>query len=388
MVHRGMRQDFLGELLQTSVGVRDRLSRMLTSQEWEWLLNEADRHAIVGILACGVIRLPKEQQPPKGILLQWMGPMLFIEQKNKLVTRVCQNLCRRFEADGFACCVLKGQANHAYYPSEMGARRHSGDIDIWIQPKVLKREKGGSNPTREVVEYVQEKMEMTGLCWLHANCDVEEVPVEVHFRPSFFSRPIRNRRFQRHFSDITSCVEWKSVGEAEIPAMKVEEDVIYQMNHIFRHLIDEGIGLRQIVDYYYVLKRFREDCFALKDSGEPKVKKVTEMINWLGMNRFAKALMYVLKELLGMPEEYLLYIPSEKDGKFLMDEILMSGNFGHQDPRMEQIASGGYLKRRFSQARRRFKRNLRFLTSYPGEVLWEPVVRVEHFAWKKLKLWE
>ena len=112
-----------------------------------------------------------------------------------------------------------------------------------------------------------------------------------------------------------------------------------------------------------------------------------EALSWLGMKRFAGALMYVLRELLGMSSEYLLCEPVEKDGKFLMEEILMSGNFGHQDPRMGEIAAGGYLKSRISQAWRRFKRNMRFLTSYPGEVIWEPIVRVKHFIWKKLKLW-
>ena len=83
----------------------------------------------------------------------------------------------------------------------------------------------------------------------------------------------------------------------------------------------------------------------------------------------------------------MLCNPSEKDGKFLMNEILLSGNFGHNDPRMSDVATGSYLTGRISQASRRFKRNMRFFTSYPGEVVWEPIVRVEHFIWKKLKLW-
>ena len=88
-----------------------------------------------------------------------------------------------------------------------------------------------------------------------------------------------------------------------------------------------------------------------------------------------------------MLEEHLLCEPSEKDGQFLIDEILLAGNFRHGDPRMGEIATDGYLTRRISQAWRRFKRNMRFLTSYPGEVIMESVVRVQHFVWKKLKLW-
>ena len=363
------------ELLQVSLGTRDCLSRVPSAEEWDGMLAEALRHAVVGIMAFGIDRLSKVQQPPKMVRVQWAGQVLNIERRNAVMTFSCRDLCRRLEEDGFHCCVLKGQANHAYYPEDMGVRRDSGDIDVWVETV------NGARPVRQTVEYVQEKFGMTGLNWLHASCDVGNVPVEVHFHPSFFSRPKYNRRFQRHFADLTSCCENKRVDGTEIPAMKADEDVLYQMNHIFRHLIDEGVGLRQVIDYYMLLKVWNGQHVRSKE-------ETMKIISYLGMTRFAGALMYVLREALGMSEELLLCKALEEDGRFLMNDILLSGNFGHEDPRMGAIAEGCYLKRRLSQASRRFKRNLRFLTSYPGEVIWEPIVRVEHFAWKKLRFWK
>lgn len=374
-----MRELFI-ELLQVSLGTREELSRVPSAVEWQGLYDEAQRQAIAGVLACGIERLSKEQQPPQAILLQWIGLTLQIEQRNKLSTKVCGKVVGQMEKDGLRCCVLKGQANHWYYPSQMSNRRSSGDIDIWVQGLGFKVQ--GS--VREVLEYVDAHWEWTGLCWLHCNfTDKSGVPVEVHFHPSFFSRPKYNKRFQSYFSDIERCVVRETIDGVEIPVMRVEEDVIYQMNHIYRHLIDEGVGLRQVVDYYWLLRRFQDSCFKVKEMSFDR-EGLKEVVKWLGMRRFAGALMYVLRELLGMPEKYLLCEPSEKDGKFLMDEILMSGNFGHGDPRMGDVAQGGYMKSRVSQAWRRFKRNMRFLSSYPGEVIWEPVVRVQHFAWKHL----
>lgn len=278
------------------------------------------------------------------------------------------------EKDGLWCCVLKGQANHRNYPGGMANRRNCGDVDIWVQGSV-----------REVLEYVDANWERTGLCWLHCNfTDKSGVPVEVHFHPSFFCRPRYNRRFLKYFSDMEKCVERVRLDGVEIPAMRVEDNVIYQMNHIYRHLIDEGVGLRQIIDYYWLLKQIKDKNEEIKVD----YNGLREAISWLGMRKFASALMYVQRELLGMPEKYLLFESSEKDGKFLMEEILMSGNFGHGDSRMGDVSQGGYLRSRFSQAWRRFKRNMRFLTSYPGEVIWEPIVRVQHFVWKKLKMWK
>lgn len=371
------------ELLQVSLGTREELSRVPSAVEWQGLYDEAQRQAVAGILACGIEWLPKEQQPPQTILLQWIGLTLQIEQRNKLTTKVCGQVVGQMEKDGLRCCVLKGQANHRYYPEGMANRRACGDIDIWTEPNKFQVSNSKFH-VREVLEYVDSHWERTGLCWLHCNfTDKSGVPVEVHFHPSFFSRPKYNKRFQNYFLDIERCVVRETIDGVEIPVMRVEEDVIYQMNHIYRHLIDEGVGLRQVVDYYWLLRRFNDERLVDIDKAT-----LMEFVSWLGMRKFSGALMYVLKELLRMPSGYLLCEPSEKDGKFLMNEILLSGNFGHNDPRMGDVAKGGYLKSRISQAWRRFKRNMRFFWSYPGEVIWEPIVRVEHFAWKKLGMWK
>lgn len=365
------------ELLQISLGTRDCLSRMPSAPEWEGILEEAQRQAVVGVLVSGIEKLPDEHRPPKMLLLQWIGVCQQIEAQNSITTKTCIKVCQRLDNDGFNAYVLKGQSNYRYYPAEMKNRRSCGDVDVWVVPK-----SDCKHPVKEVVEYVDANYNMDVLCWLHNGfTDESGVPVEVHFRPSFMSEPCKNRRFQKHFGNILSRRTVSELEGAEIPCMKVDEDVIYQMNHIFRHLIDEGVGLRQVVDYFYLLKTWNEEH---KRSKEETMK----IVSWLGMKKFAGALMFVLKELLGMSEEFLLCPASDKDGQFLMNEIIMSGNFGHNDPRMGAIASdGSYLKRRSSQAWRRLKRNMRFLTSYPGEVIWEPIVRVEHFVWKKLKLW-
>lgn len=373
-------QDLFVELLQVALNSRDSLSQVPSIVEWDNLFNEAQRHAVVGIMVAGLERLPENQRPSKMLLLQWIGLCQQIEAQNTLTTKTCHSICDRLKNDGFEACVLKGQSNYRYYPPEMQNRRNCGDIDVWVQAKSDERCK--RYDVSRVVEYVQNHYYMNGLCWLHtSHVEKSGVPVEIHLRASFMSEPCKNRRFQKHFADVDECRTFAELDGVEIPCLKVDEDVIYQMNHIYRHLIDEGVGLRQVVDYYYLLQSWNKLHARSKE-------EIMKIISWLGMKRFASALMYVLCEVCGMSAEYMLCEPSEKNGKFLMNEILMSGNFGHNDPRMDAINSnGGYLRSRTSQAWRRFKRNMRFVTSYPGEVIWEPIVRVEHFVWKKLKLW-
>lgn len=372
-------QDLFVELLQVALNSRDSLSQVPSIVEWDNLFNEAQRQAVVGIMVAGLERLPENQRPSKMLLLQWIGLCQQLEAQNILTTKTCYSICERLKNDGFKACVLKGQSNYRYYPTEMKNRRNCGDIDVWVQAKSDRRCK--SYDVRRVIEYVQNHYDMNGLCWLHtSHVEKSGVPVEIHLRASFMSEPFKNRRFQKHFADVDECRTFAELDGVEIPCLKVDEDVIYQMNHIYRHLIDEGVGLRQVVDYYYLLQTWNKQHIRSKN-------ETMKIISWLGMKRFAGALMYVLREVCGINESLLLCPASEKDGKFLMNEIMLSGNFGQNDPRMGNVATGGYLKSRMSQASRRFKRNMRFFTSYPGEVIWEPIVRVEHFIWKKLKLW-
>ena len=162
------------------------------------------------------------------------------------------------------------------------------------------------------------------LCWLHVELKpIDTVPVEVHLRPSFFNSPIRNRRLLK-FLDFEKAVCQKEIDGMMLPALKTEYDVIFQLNHIYRHLLDEGVGLRQIVDYYYLLMSYNNK----------NKKEVTDKISSLGMAKFASALMWVMQEVLAMEREYMICEPSERDGRFLLDEIMVAGNFGHYDSRM------------------------------------------------------
>lgn len=367
------------ELLQVAIGSRECLSASPTKREWQQLMDMAVKQSLTGIAFSAIERLTKEQWPPKELVFQWVGIVNAIEQQNRRADNVCVYLYGLLRDDGFKCCVLKGQANHAYYPEELGDRRICGDIDVWVVP-----EKDVRHPVRQTLEYLKRKYGLTGLCYLHASIpDVDGVPVEVHFRPSFMNAPIKSKRFLKLFNDFDECVCQKEIGKGiVIPALKPQYDVIFQMLHIYRHLIDEGVGLRQVLDYFFMLKSFTPNP-SLKDERS----KYMKTIEHLGMDHFARALMYVLGEVFAMPREYMLCEPSEKDGRFLLNEILIAGNFGHDDPRMAVLNSNGYLSYRTSQAGRRFKRNMRFFSSYPEEVCWEPITRVAHFAWKKLKLW-
>ncbi len=165
---------------------------------------------------------------------------------------------------------------------------------------------------------------------------------------------------------VDTCLDSK---QATFPVPNAAFNRVYILVHIYRHLFAEGIGLRQLLDYYFVLKQ------GLTESEREETLRI---LRSLGMMRFTRAVMWVLQEVFGMPDRYLLTSPDAKEGRFLLDEIMLAGNFGKYDERMQRAAGEGT----FRWGLRKVLRNFRFVRSYPSEVLWSPIFKVWHLFWR------
>ena len=373
-------------ILQSAIGENVRLTHCLSHDEWEEMFGLAKKQALLGLAFEGVKKLPKEQWPQGDIVLKWTMATEQVKRQNLQTTNVCLRLNDIFAKVGFETCILKGQANHVYYDRlidgvSLGMMRVCGDVDAWIWPKekIL-------HSVKSIIDYCQRKNILISLCHLHAEVKpIGGVPVEIHFRPSFLNAPWRNRNFQRAFKDaVFDNAKIDDVGV--VKKLRVDYDLIFQMNHIYRHLLDEGVGLRQVFDFYVLLKDYNKERIVRTElMGKEEIMKI---ISSCGMKRFATALMYVLKDIFHVGNDELICGISEKDGLFLLDEIMMAGNFGHYDIRMNAIeVRKGKLSFQLQRASRRFMRNLRFLSSYPEEVICEPFARIAHFLWRKLRLY-
>lgn len=178
-----------------------------------------------------------------------------------------------------------------------------------------------------------------------------------------------NRRLQRFMKSVggesMSEVELPDgVGRIKIPSC--EFNVVFQLSHIYRHVIQGGIGLRLIIDYYYLLK----------SEERSKNEGVLETLRYLGLEEIAGTVMWVLKDILGLSDEYLVAPVDERRGQFLYEEIMQGGNFGYYDKRVKHGNSA--LQRNLN----RLKQDMRLVRYFPSECLWEPVFRVYHFFWR------
>ena len=206
-----------------------------------------------------------------------------------------------------------------------------------------------------------------------------DVEVEVHFIPTAKNNPIYNRRIQKWADEWLNkkadggyLLAEQPDGQGKIPVPSVEFNVIYQMSHLIHHFFDEGIGLRQMIDYYYVLKKFRDESLEFRDSA--KSIELEETLKYLGLWKFAGAVMYVMCEVFALEEQYMIAPVDEKRGKTLLNEILKGGNFGKYSGLTQHSTGGKYFLKHW--------RNLHFVKEYPSEALCEPIFRTWHFFWR------
>ncbi len=366
------------ELLQVAVGRREKLSMTPSASEWQHLYQLSEQHSLQGICYAAVKRLPKDQWPDEQNLIDWIWESQRIAEHNVLLSERSAQAYERLTQEGFDVCILKGQGNALLY-GDMSSLRQAGDIDIWTLP----HDRPEHQPKRRVVEFVKKRFPKAFLRFHHIEYPIfDDAEVEVHFSPIYLNNPFLNHRLNQWYAEhreeqMQHKVE---ISGKEVAVPTLEFNSLYQLLHIFKHLFEEGIGLRQMMDYYFVLQRMNEE------SRQSSCDSLLSMIKSLKIEPLAGAVMYVMREVFGMKEDELFCPPRRKEGLSLLSEIMQAGNFGHFDTRYDKET----LTRQASMRRywRKTKRNLVLAFYYPSEGLWEPWFRLYHFFWRTFNLWK
>ena len=405
------------DFLRFCIGFAKEIPDSLKEADWKELYAIAQKQCLVGVLFDGIKKLPAEQVGmKKGLLLQWMAESQMLEKANVRLNVAAIQVSEWFRKKGFRTSILKGQGNALMYPNPYS--RTPGDIDIWVE--------GGD---KRVISFVRSISPHEKACYHHIEFpSYKGVEVEVHYRPSFLLCFWHNRKLQKYYERVkeeqfSHRVMLGEQGEIAIPT--VEFNLIFQLTHIYAHLMNEGIGLRQLLDYYYVLCDFYKvyqksskitpSLFTLKegstshpdplssgarektalrcseplrykDGGPSKVSPdcagwdrlgvVQEEFKELGLWKFAGAIMYIMQEVFGLPASRLIVPPNEKYGKFVLNEVLEAGNFGKHDERNR------FGKSKLGHNLQRVYRDIRLMRYFPAEALSEPIFRVWHFFWR------
>ena len=362
-------QKIFFDFLRFCIGSAREIPDSLTEVDWKELYCIAQKQALLGVLFYGIQRLPKELAPEQKLLMQWMVMAEMIRKQNIRLFQDSVKVCQNFENEGFANCILKGQGNALLYPDPY--MRTPGDIDIYLA--------GGR---KRVMQYINKVCPNQVMRYHHVDFPVMKTAIEVHFTPSYMFFPLHNSRMQKWFKEVMdlqcSNVVTLPDGYGEITVPTLSFNAIYILSHLYRHLFTEGIGLRQLLDYYFVVVKWHTDLTGLTDLDPKNLAALQRDLKWLGLWKFAGAVMFVLHEVFGLEEEKMIAPMNEKEGKFLLDEIMRGGNFGQYDDRFGDKKGEGKVHRYFRMS----LRNMRFVRHYPSEALCEPLFRTWFFFWK------
>ena len=349
------------ELIRVAIGTQESLSRLPSAREWGELCKMANKQSLIGVCFASLRRLGADADEGFARIgmsemqyLTWMGMTANIQRKNEVMDEYTNDVLSHFRKEGFPCQVLKGHGIAKLYDS-LTCLRQSGDVDVWV-----------AGDRRPLYEHSMKKFgKLEGLTYHHihyAMCNDPEV--EAHVWPSFLSSPLRNKRLQ----EFCKMYEPKD-GCEDTPSLAFNR--VFILLHCYQHFTRRGVGMRQILDYFFVL---------LQGFTEEEKNESMKWISALGMKRFAEAMMWMMKDVFGLDKQYLLCEPNEAYGRFLLDEVMETGNMGHADERVNKkqlrSAGGRYLNN--------LKRDIRIVKICPHEALWEPLWGMYQFAWCKL----
>ena len=474
---KGVMEAGLFRFLRFSLGLEGEVKGLLDGRkgsfDWDACYQFAKRQTLVGVLFDGIQRLPKELAPARPLLLRWLSDSESIRRRNMRMDRASAYIYNKVCTAGFRCCILKGQGNALLYPHP--SSRIPGDVDVWVMANREELRHIALSLTEGDGSSLQESLNHIGLT-------VHGVSVELHSTPALLNSPLHNSRLQKWLkrnADLQCSNRIalpNNAGEVAVPTLSF--NIIYQLCHLFHHCFYEGVGLRQIVDYYFVLMNtdfsgntdeasgntdgvsgntdegclflntdftdftdkvsgntdedgvlsntdftdntdriggnaesdgslmntdctdftdsssgdfegdgclLNTDCADFLDSSSGGLGEVDsggalvalqEELKWLGLWEFAGAVMYVLREVMGLDEKRMICAPDERRGRLLLEEIMAGGNFGHYDTR-NHFGQGALWHNI-----QRFRRDWRMLRFYPSEALSEPLFRAWHFLWR------
>ena len=248
------------------------MSRVIAGMNWQALYSFASKQALLGLCFDGIERLGEEYPEelrlnPIGreLLVTWMGKAQQIRRQNMKVNVVASKLFSMLREDGFRCCILKGQGNALTYPNPYS--RTPGDIDVWVNASC-----------EQITEYAKTHFEIgNDIRFQHLETSMDGVPVELHFFPCTMNNPIYHVRLQKWFkrnadlqcSNVVSLPD--GIGEIAVPTTVF--NVVYQLTHLYHHFFDEGIGMRQIIDYFLVMDDFWKVKESFSQPSRPSLPK-------------------------------------------------------------------------------------------------------------------
>lgn len=323
--------------------------------DWKEILRIAKEQTVQVIVADGIETLPKEKWPPKQAMIRLMMTRVKTSQMHTLLnTTLCQ-VVNALNAEGIPSVLLKGQGVAKNY--RLPESRMCGDIDLYVGKENFEKASDvicTLGPTQ-----VKEEIEQDAL---HRNFTINGTEIELH-KYSTSSANQKQRRLinkwtkeslDNHFND--DSLPSVNFGQTSVSIPSADFNAVFLLHHAARHMITEGISLRQICDWTIFLHRHHTEI---------NEAELQETLRELHMSSIWKEFGILAVTMLHLDATALPAAPKEfKSSKttLLLANIFKSGNFGRYDNYRRTPNEGSYIKRKW---RSLCVQTLRFIKIFP-----------------------
>lgn len=329
----------------------------MSAEEWQNIYIHSCRQAVQGMVYDGILLLPESFFPPRSLFLQWTADIDQWERINKQQIHVLSAINRFFAIEPtISFEVIKGLAISCYYSNPL--HRICGDIDLYF-----------GSPSS--VHQAAKKLESSGVYVKYganddASCLIDQVIIELHPKLIELHNPLickTLRDWERNiFCSVISKLK-PVYQDIPISVPIPEAHHILVSTHILKHLLAEGVGLRQLCDAAILLKGLH------KETDKTELERLCRKF---GIYKWSCLLYSFLSEHLGLPEEYLPFIkhyPTED----LFTEVWESGNMGFYDSRKGERPQGKW-KNKIYTVKQISRKGKLFLKYAPAETFWWPAL--------------
>lgn len=283
--------------------------------DWQEVYRLANEQSVLGLVLAGLER--SDIKPPKVLLLQWIGEVQIIEQRNKEMNAFVAELINKLRCADIYALLVKGQGIAQCYEKPLW--RSSGDVDLLLSEDNYEKAKSILLPLASSYD-VEEKYGK------HIGLTLDGWSVELHGT----QHSELSNRIDKVIDEVQNDVfcggnvrSWDNSGTIVfLPAP--DNDVIFIFTHFIKHYFKEGVGLRQVCDWCRLLYTYKDSL----NQGllEKRIRKARLLSEW-------KAFAALAVDYLGMPIEamplYSVEVKWKRKAKTISDYILEVGNFGH-----------------------------------------------------------
>ncbi|GAA4168128.1 nucleotidyltransferase family protein [Sphingobacterium ginsenosidimutans] len=329
----------------------------LSEQEWGAIYKLSIEQAVDGIVFDGLLQLPHELFPPRRLFIKWFVRKEKIEQLNQVMETEIAEQAAMFQAVGLSPLLIKGQGVAKCYTNPKS--RICGDID-WVFLNKKDLEKAINQVKMQGLTVVKDSSGSALLKWKTCEMDLHNRMFDLYnpFLKDFlfaFMKSEKRRRQQIKMHDTTILLP------------SIMEQMLIVNTHIFRHLLSFGIGLRQVCDSAMLYANYHDQYDR---------RQLDRLYHYLGIGRWTTALHVLLVQYIGLPKVFLpVAINEDADVDWIMEDILLSGNFGFHAPRDKNNSSGTHMGNR-RMYRSWFGRVLNYFPLAPMESMCFPVVHL------------